>query len=429
MVQHARPCMFKSGLCQQSENNTGAVVAHISACSFRNLRSNSCRLTFRGPTFMSSRLRDVTLLCLKLGFTAFGGPAAHIAMLRYEAVERFKWLSDQRFLDLMGITNLIPGPNSTEMVMHIGRERAGWKGLVAAGTAFILPAASITLVFAWLYVQYGTTTLGESVLDGVKPVTLAIILQAVWTLGRTSAKSVVLVSVSVLVALLYLLGVNELVLLFGGAVLAFAANRLRTAPISLSLVGPGILGSATSFLATTDPAVPYSGMRLFLAFLKIGSLLYGSGYVLVAFLESEFVNRLGWITEQQLLDAVAVGQFTPGPVFTTATFVGYLTGGFSGAVIATVAIFLPAFIFVAIAHRLIDRLLGIAWVRPLLDGINAAAVGLMAGVAVVLARDAVTGLWTALVAVVALGLLIRFRLNSALLIVGGGALGMAGSLL
>jgi len=374
---------------------------------------------------MSSQLRSVTLLALRLGFTAFGGPAAHIAMLRHEVVERQAWLSNQRFLDLMGITNLIPGPNSTEMVMHVGQERAGRKGLLAAGAAFILPAASITLVFAWLYVEYGTTSTGESMLTGIKPVTLAVILQAVWTLGRTSAKSAVLAVVSVLVGFLYLLGINELVLLFGGALLAFAVNRIQAMPSSLSLIGPGALGTATTWLATTDPAVPYSGWRLFLAFLKIGSLLYGSGYVLVAFLQSEFVDRLGWITEQQLLDAVAVGQFTPGPVFTTATFVGYLAGGFSGAAIATVAIFLPAFVFVAIAHHWINRLLGIAWVRPLLDGINAAAIGLMGAVAIVLARDAVVNWWTAILAVAALALLIRFRVNSALLIVGGALIGIA----
>ena len=376
---------------------------------------------------MSSQLRSVTLLALRLGFTAFGGPAAHIAMLRHEVVERQAWLSNQRFLDLMGITNLIPGPNSTEMVMHVGQERAGRKGLLAAGAAFILPAASITLVFAWLYVEYGTTSTGESMLTGIKPVTLAVILQAVWTLGRTSAKSAVLAVVSVLVGFLYLLGINELVLLFGGALLAFAVNRIQAMPSSLSLIGPGALGTATTWLATTDPAVPYSGWRLFLAFLKIGSLLYGSGYVLVAFLQSEFVDRLGWITEQQLLDAVAVGQFTPGPVFTTATFVGYLAGGFSGAAIATVAIFLPAFVFVAIAHHWINRLLGIAWVRPLLDGINAAAIGLMGAVAIVLARDAVVNWWTAILAIAALALLIRFRVNSALLIVGGALVGIASS--
>jgi chromate transporter len=379
-------------------------------------------------TLMSNPLRDVTLLALKLGFTAFGGPAAHIAMLRHDVVDRFGWLSNQRFLDLLGVTNLIPGPNSTEMVMHIGRERAGWRGLVAAGAAFIVPAASITLLLAWLYVRYGTTTEGLSMMDGIKPVVLAVILQAVWGLGRTIATSPVLVGVGILVAILYMLGVNELLLLFGGAAMAVIGTRLRRAPASLyALALPGFGGSLPLALTAAGTAASYSGWQLFLSFLKIGSVLYGSGYVLIAFLESEFVDRLGWITHQQLLDAVAVGQFTPGPVFTTATFVGYLAGGWWGAILATIGIFLPAFVFVAVAHSLIDRLLALAWVRPVLDGFNAAAIGLILGVAVVLAGDAISGPWTALLAVSALALLIRFKVNSALLIVAGGALGLAAS--
>jgi chromate transporter len=369
-------------------------------------------------------LRDVTLLALRLGFTAFGGPAAHIAMLRHEVVERYGWLSNQRFLDLIGITNLIPGPNSTEMVMQIGQERAGTRGLVLAGSAFILPAASITLVFAWLYVEYGATTAGEGLLTGVKPVVLAVIVQAVWTLGRTAAKSVTLAATSVLVGVLYLLGINELVLLFGGAALAVVAGRIRASFSTLAVAWTGFPGIAPTLALTTDPATPYSAWRLFLAFLKIGSVLYGSGYVLVAFLENEFVERLGWITSQQLLDAVAVGQFTPGPVFTTATFVGYLVGGFPGAVAATIGIFLPSFVFVAIAHSLVDRLLGVPWVRPVLDGLNAAAIGLMGGVAITLGRDAITTPWAAALAIASLLLLVRFRVNSAWLIVAGAILGV-----
>ena len=375
---------------------------------------------------MSERaLRTVILLALRLGITAFGGPAAHIAMLRHEVVERLEWMSNQRFLDLLGITNLIPGPNSTEMVMHIGQERAGWRGLIGAGCAFILPAASITLVFAWMYEHYGATTVGLSILDGIKPITLAVIMQAVWALGKTSARTLPLLSLSIVVAVLYLAGVNELVLLFGGGAVGFAIQRLRTAPTVSLAIWPGLGSVGSSVLvASSDASVPYNGWRLFLGFLKIGTLLYGSGYVLVAFIRNEFVDRLGWLTEQQLLDAVAVGQFTPGPVFTTATFVGYLTGGFTGAVIATVAIFLPAFIFVALAHSLIGRLLAIAWVRPLLDGINAAAIGLMAGVGAVLAGDAIDRPWTAALFAVAIGLLVRWHVNSASLIAAGGIFGL-----
>ena len=384
-----------------------------------------------------SALRSVVLLGFKLGCIAFGGPAAHIAMLRDEVVTRRAWMSDQRYLDLLGVTNLIPGPNSTEMVMHIGQERAGWRGLVGAGTAFILPAATITFIFAWLYVEYGTTTGGESLLAGIKPVVLAVVLQAVWNLGRTAIKSVLLAVVVLAVLALYLLGVNELVLLFGGAAIAglarliadrggmggtrasgFAFFDMAGLPASLDrlLIHP--------LLSLSDPEIAYSGGRLFLTFLKIGGLLYGSGYVLVAFIRNDFIDRLGWITQQQLLDAVAVGQFTPGPVFTTATFVGYIVGGFSGAVLATIAIFLPAFVFVALGHPLIARLSAIAWVRPILDGINAAAIGLMVAVTILLSRDAIVDPWTSLLALVALVLLVRYRVNSALLVLGGGLSGI-----
>ncbi len=376
---------------------------------------------------MTSSLRTVILLAFKLGCIAFGGPAAHIAMLRQEVVERRGWVTDQRFLDLLGITNLIPGPNSTEMVMHLGQERGGWRGLVGAGVAFILPAASITLVFAWLYGTYGTTTEGEWLLRGIKPVVLAVVVQVVWNLGRTALKDVLLAVVGAAVFGLYLLGMNELVLLFGGALVAAIARWLantRSRPgagtAQFSLLGVIATGS-TSLAAVTDPTIAYSGLRLFLTFLKIGGLLYGSGYVLVAFLRNDLVERLGWITEQQLLDAIAVGQFTPGPVFTTATFVGYLAGGFPGAVLATIAIFLPAFVFVAIVHPLLDRLTRLTWVRPLLDGINVAAIGLMAAVTVILSRDAIVDPLTAILAVASLVLLVRYKVNSALLILAGAA--------
>ncbi len=384
-----------------------------------------------------SALRSVVLLGLKLGCIAFGGPAAHIAMLRDEVVSRRAWMSDQRYLDLLGVTNLIPGPNSTEMVMHIGQERASWKGLVGAGAAFILPAASITLFLAWLYAEYGSTASGESLLRGIKPVVLAVVLQAVWNLGRTAIKDVLLAAVVLAVLALYLLGVNELVLLFGGAAIAgltrLIADRGGTAgthALGIALFGTADIPALFNglpihpLLSVSDPEVSYSGGRLFLTFLKIGGLLCGSGYVLVAFIRNDLVDRLGWITQQQLLDAVAVGQFTPGPVFTTATFVGYIVGGFSGAVLATIAIFLPAFVFVALCHPLIARLSAIAWVRPILDGINAAAIGLMAAVSILLSRDAIVDPLTGLLAVVALVLLVRYRVNSALLVLGGGLAGL-----
>lgn len=367
-----------------------------------------------------SRIRELTLLGMKLGITAFGGPAAHIAMLRQDVVTRWAWMSEQRFLDLIGVTNLIPGPNSTEMVMHVGHERAGNRGMIAAGTAFILPAMLITLLFAWLYMEFGTTTEGAWVLIGIKPVVLAVVVQAIWNLGRTALKSIPLAIIGLAVFGLYLWGVSELILLFGAAAFVFAIHliRTRTATPTLSLAAPWVLIPALA----ANPDVPYSITRLFLTFLKIGAVLYGSGYVLLAFVEGDFVTNLGWITKQQLLDAVAVGQFTPGPVFTTATFVGYVVGGFPGAIAATIGIFLPAFIFVSIAQRFLDRLMHQRWTRPLLDGVNVAAIGLMAAVSVSLGRDAVVDWFTAALFLAALVLLIRFRVNSAILVAGGAAI-------
>lgn len=382
-----------------------------------------------GPKSSSSgQLRDVVRLAIKLGFIAFGGPAAHIGMLRDEVVARRRWLSEQHFLDLLGVTNLIPGPNSTEMVIHVGYERAGWRGLIGAGLGFILPAAGITLALAWLYVEYGTTVQGERLLDGVKPVVLVVVLDAIWNLGRTAVKSVPLGVIGVVVFALYLAGLNEILLLASGAlVAAVISGRGRTWPWQgrVALLPPlSGSGSGASFglpllQAAVDPTVAYSAARLFLTFLKIGATLYGSGYVLLAFLRNDFVERLGWLSEQQLLDAVAVGQFTPGPVFTTATFVGYVVGGFGGAALATVGIFLPAFVAVAIINPLLPRLRDLPGVRPVLDGVNVAAIGLMAAVATVLARDAVVDWLTALLALGAAVLLFRYRVNSAVLVVGG----------
>jgi chromate transporter len=374
---------------------------------------------------------EVAQVALKLGCTAFGGPAAHIAMLREEVVSRRHWLSDEYFLDLIGATNLIPGPNSTEMVIHVGYLRAGWRGLIVAGACFILPAATIVLALAWAYVQYGSTPAGVSLLYGIKPVIIAVIAQALWGLGRTALKGPLLVAVALAAVALYLLGVNELAILFGGALLVFLARGvLHTLPRSSNsaLVLPlGTLPLPALLLQSVT--VPVSLTTLFLTFLKIGAVLYGSGYVLLAFLRADFVERLGWLTDQQLLDAVAVGQFTPGPVFTTATFVGYLVAGVPGAILATLGIFLPSFAFVALLHPLVPRLRRYPWTAALLDGVNVAALGLMAGVAWQLGRDAIVDPLTALLAVAAAILLIRFRVNSAWLVLAGGAIGIVSPLL
>ncbi|HEX6271000.1 MAG TPA: chromate transporter [Anaerolineales bacterium] len=370
-----------------------------------------------------NRLTEVAALFLKLGFTAFGGPAAHIAIMHDEVVRRRKWLTDEQFLDLLGATNLIPGPNSTEMAIHIGYVRAGWPGLILGGLGFILPAMLIVLGLAWLYLQFGTTPQVEWLLYGIKPVVIAIIAQALWMLGNKALKNRILALISISVLILYFLRVNEIALLFaGGLVFMLIANYRRLRNLNAAILLP------FSGLLLTQAAIPFSLPLLFLTFLKIGSVLYGSGYVLLAFLRADFVLRLGWLTDQQLIDAIAVGQVTPGPVFTTATFVGYLLGGTSGALLATLGIFLPSFIFVAISNPLIPRIRNSAWISGLLDGVNASSLGLMAAVTLQLAASSLIDFYTALLAIVSLILLLRYKINSTWLIAGGALAGFIISL-
>lgn len=366
---------------------------------------------------------EVALLALRLGFTAFGGPAAHVAMLRDEVVTRRKWVTDTHFLDLLGTTNLIPGPNSTEMVIHVGQVRAGWRGMVVAGACFILPAALMVLACAWAYVEFGALPAMTWLLYGIKPVIIAIVLLALWGLGKTAVKGPFLAAVGVAVLALSLLGFNELVLLLGGGILVMLVRNLgRLAREKGAAMGALLLpgGGVSLSLWLAQAAVPVSLGKLFWSFLKIGAVLYGSGYVLLAFLRNDFVVRLGWLSDQQLLDAVAVGQFTPGPVFTTATFVGYLVAGVTGAVLATVGIFLPSFLFVAAVNPLVPLLRRSPWMGAFLDGVNIAALGLMAAVLWTLGRAAVVDWLTALLAISAAVLLFRFKLNSAWLVIGGG---------
>jgi chromate transporter len=370
---------------------------------------------------LSQKLAELTLLFLKLGFTAFGGPAAHVGMLHHEVVQRRKWLDDQQFLDLLGATNLIPGPNSTEMCIHIGYLRAGWLGLILAGTCFILPAMLIVMLLAWVYVQYGSTPAAAWLLYGIKPVIIAVILKALWDLGRKAIKGPLTAFVGLAVFALYFFQVNELALLFaGGLVVMVVANlkRLRHPELN-SLFFP-----LTALSLPALVAVPFSLPLLFFTFLKIGSVLYGSGYVLLAFMRADFVTRLGWLTDQQLIDAIAVGQVTPGPVFTTATFVGYILGGVPGALLATLGIFLPAFIFVAISNPLIPKMRRSPWISSLLDGVIIASLGLMGAVTVELARAALVDPLTILLAIAALVLLLRFNLNATWLVLGGALVGL-----
>ena len=370
-----------------------------------------------------SPLREVVSVFLRLGVVAFGGPAAHIAMMREELVRRRRWVSDAQFIDLLGITNLIPGPNSTEMAIHLGYLRAGLWGLVLGGVCFIVPAMLIVMALAWAYVRWGALPVATGVLYGVKPVIIAIVLQAMWGLARTAVRGPLLAGAFVVAAALALAGVHELLVLFGaGGVAALVAPRRRAvagAVAALAWATPARVMAA----AAVAGGVTLGTMTL--VFLKIGAVLYGSGYVLLAFLRADFVERLGWLTDRQLLDAVAVGQVTPGPVFTTATFIGFLLAGWPGAVLATVAIFLPSFVFVAASRPLLPRLRGSRRAAAFLDGVNVAALGLMAAVTWQLGRAAVVDPLTAALALAAAVLLVRTRVNSVWLLAGGGALGLA----
>ncbi len=381
-----------------------------------------------GPPSLASRparALEVTVVFLKLGVLGFGGPAAHVALMRQELVVRKNWLSDQEFLDLLGATNLIPGPNSTEMAIHIGYRRAGLPGLLLGGIGFILPAAAIVTAIAWLYVQYGRLPEIEGVLRGVKPVVIVIVLTALWGLGRSVLRSRTMVIATCAASALNILGIHELVVLFGcGAALALWRAILRGRHAMLSVLAlPAVLIQGSQAAAS----ITLNG--LFWTFAKIGSVLFGSGYVLLAFLRSDFVERSGWLTEAQLLDAVAVGQATPGPVFTAATFIGYVLAGLPGAFVATVGIFLPAFVFVGLSGPIVARVRHSPVAAAFLDGVNAASLALMAVVTAQLTRAAIVDADTATIAVVAAVALFILRVNPMWLIAIGAAAGAAGAIL
>ena len=375
-------------------------------------------------------LWELALVFLKLGTTAFGGPAAHIALMEEEVVRRRGWLSREHFLDLLGVTNLIPGPNSTELAIHIGYWQQGWAGLFVAGSCFILPATFLVAFIAWAYVQFGTLPEVAGLLYGVKPVVIAVVLQALWGLARSALKTRGLIVTGLGAVALNVLGVHELVVLFGTGVAVLLSRwsihqKRRFAAWSLLAGGTAPTTAWTSVTMTVAPPtlVPLGLGALFLFFLKVGAVLFGSGYVLLAFLRADLVERWHWLTERQLLDAVAVGQVTPGPVFTTATFIGYLLVGPVGAVVATVGIFLPAFVYVALSGPLVRRLRRAPLVGAFLDGVNVASLALMAVVTWQLGRAAIVDMPTAALAGVSLISLLRFRLNSAWLILGGGLVG------
>ena len=372
-------------------------------------------------------LRELGLLYLRLGTTAFGGPAAHIAMMEDEIVRRRHWLSREEFLDFLGVVNLIPGPNSTQMAIQIGYRLAGWPGLVLSGACFILPAALLTLCLAWLYVKYGALPQTGAVLHGIKAVVVAVILQAIWNLSRTAIKSAYLAGIGILSIIASAFGLNALLVLFSAGVLAVAckhiAETLKSAKsLALTLMFPWASpGSVTSALAA---GTSFSLFALFTLFLKLGVIVFGSGYVLLAFLRTDLVVRLQWLTDKQLLDAVAAGQMTPGPVFTTATFIGYLVGRVPGAVVATLGIFLPSFLLIAIIGPLVPHLRKSVVLGTFLDGVNAGALALMIVVTWYLGRAALVDLSTVALSLLSLVALIRFRVNSAWLVLAGGIVGV-----
>lgn len=364
-------------------------------------------------------LKEVAKLFFKLGVTAFGGPAAHIAMMQDEVVTKRKWMTEQHFLDLIGATNLIPGPNSTEMAIHIGRERAGWKGLILAGLCFILPAVFITGIFAWLYKQYGQLPEVQPFVYGIKPAIIAVILAAVYPLAKKSLKTIVLAIIGIVVLTLSLLNFNEIYLMFGAGIIAllltsFKNNKLKNVngffPFTLLQV------SSTTIISATN-------LNLFLIFLKTGAILYGSGYVLFAFLDTELVST-GLLSRQQLIDAIAVGQFTPGPVFSSVTFIGYQINGLTGAIVSTIGIFLPSFVFVALLNPLVKKMRNSKLFSAFLDAVNVASVAIIVSVCFSMGKDTVTDWRTISIAVLSIILTFGYKkINSAFIVLGGSLVG------
>ena len=392
----------------------------------------------------ADRLRELASLFLKLGTISFGGPAAHIALMETEVVRKRQWLTKQQFLDLLGAANLIPGPTSTEMAINVGFVRAGWAGLCVAGASFILPAAVITGAFAWAYVRFGTLTQAVSVLGGIKAAVIVVIAIAIWRMGKTAVKGLGLAVLGSAALAAFFLGVSPIVILFGGGLLGMLARRvasLRSAGTLLAFpffpsprfgvitAGKNWVNWISTLVAATSAAagavvVRPSVYKVGLFFLKLGAVLYGGGYVLLAFLEQGLVQQNAWLTHQQLLDAVAIGQFTPGPVFSTATFIGYILGGAPGAAVATLGIFLPSFFYVALLAPVLFRLRQSAWIAGFLDSVNVCAVALMGGVTFRLAADALRGWPSWAIATISLVVILRWKVSPAWVVVGGGIAGL-----
>lgn len=369
------------------------------------------------------RLRDLSVLYLKLGLVAFGGPAAHIAMMEDEVVRRRRWISHEKFADMLGASNLIPGPSSTEVAIHIGYDQAGIPGLLLAGICFILPAAALVTLLAWAYLKFDNIGAAQGILYGIKPVVIAIVIQAIWRLCRTVVKSRFLAALGVAAVAANAFNISPLIVLIGSGCIAAAVRFMarRRHGVLVPALGIPIVPIAT---IPTTAAASVGLWPLFLVFLKIGCVVFGSGYVLLAFLRADLVERLHWLTDKQLIDSVAVGQMTPGPVFTTATFIGYVVAGPRGAAIATIAIFLPAFIFVGISAPFLPKIRRSPTAGAFLDGLNVASLALMLVVTWQLGRSALVDPITIALAVVSTILLLRFRFNTTWLIGLGAAIGL-----
>lgn len=366
-----------------------------------------------------NNLKEIAKLFLRLGIIGFGGPAVHIAMMQNEVVVKKKWLTEQHFLDLIGATNLIPGPNSTEMAIHIGHEKAGWKGLIIAGICFIFPAVIITGFFAWLYKEYGQIPEVKPFLYGIKPAIIAIILSAIFPLAKKSIKTIQLGIIGCIVLLLSLLNFNEIILMFGAGIIALVIYYLKQSTDK----GIHAFIPLTLFQVSNNNLISPTNLNLFLIFLKIGAILYGSGYVLFAFLDAELVST-GLLSRTQLIDAIAVGQFTPGPVFSSVTFIGYQINGFSGAIISTIAIFLPSFIFVALLNPLVKKMRNSVLFSGFLDAVNVASIAIIVSICFEMGKETITDWRTILIALISIIITFKYKkINSSFIVLGSSLVG------
>ena len=378
-----------------------------------------------GSIKKSSILWQLAGIFLKIGSITFGGPIASVAIMEQEFVSKRKWLTHEHFMDLMAATNLVPGPNACEMSGLIGYQRAKWSGLVVAELSFIIPSVVISSLLAMLYVRFGNLPQVSAIFYGINPVIVALILFAIWRLGKRTLASYVPVVIFGLAILAVILGVNEAMIIFGAGLLGMVLTglpKLKVKPFGLisfiPILNLGLSGRLSS--ASSDNIL----LKLFLLFLKTGSLIFGSGLVLFAFIQSDIVDRLGWLTQQQLIDAIAVGQMTPGPVSSSAAFIGYLIAGWPGMLVASIGIFLPSFIIVSIIGPIIPKMRESLWLQAFLKGVNAAVLALMLSVGLTIAKSAIVDPWTLLILIASGLLLLLLKVDSFWLVLGGAVIGL-----